>query len=162
MIYGSAREFFDAVRAAAQDIERTTRRLEALEESAYGVSGFDPTAIRVRTSCSGGDAMALRVDRLVRDRQRLEDRIEEDYRMIDAADAVLYGNDFADGLAALAPPLWADLLYHHYVALRTWREVAALVGYSEKYCIALSRAAFDVLDANGDRWTRLGVGFAEG
>ena len=90
----------------------------------------------------------------------MERRQEEDYRLIDAACRVLYGADNRSGLYALVG--WpADALYHHYLALRTWPETAALVSYTPRYVQERVAWALDMADANGQMWTELGRGMAE-
>ena len=157
--YASAREFFEAARAASIDAERCRRELRDMEDGAdtLGGSGFEP---RVRSTPDPdriGRTVATRVDR----RAMLERRQDEDYRLIDAACSVLYGTDSDAGLWALVG--WrADAIYHHYLALRTWAETGALVGYSEQHVRREAQAALDVADANGTMWTMLGVGMAQG
>lgn len=158
-MYRSARDFFEAARQAARDAERVTRQLAAMEERAEGLggSGFEG---RIRGT-PDHDRMAARVATMLDHTERLERRLEEDYRLIDSACAVLYGTDSDAGLWALVG--WpADAIYHHYLALRTWEETAALLGYSTRHTYEQVAWAMDMADANGDMWTRLGVGMAEG
>lgn len=157
MFFGSAREFFDFARSAAQDAERIGRQLAEMEVRAEGIGsgGFEP---RVR-STPDPDRMAGRVVANADHKERLEARREEDYRVIDAACAVLYGEDNRSGLYALVG--WpADAIYHHYLALRTWEDTAGMLGYSARYTQEQVRWALELADANGDMWTRLGQGFA--
>lgn len=157
MAYATSREFFDAVRTAARDAERIGRQLAEMEARAesLGGGGFEP---RVR-STPDHDRMAARVAASMDHEARLEDRREEDYRLIDAACEVLYGADNRSGLYALVG--WpADAIYHHYLSLRTWDDVADLMGYSTRHVQTCVSAAFDLADANGDMWTRLGQGIA--
>ena len=158
MFFGSAREFFDYARSAAQDAERIGRQLAEMEVRAEGIGsgGFEP---RVR-STPDPDRMAGRVVANADHKERLEARREEDYRVIDAACAVLYGEDNRSGLYALVG--WpADAIYHHYLALRTWEDAARLVGYSVRHVQSCVRVAFELADANGQMWTELGMGMAE-
>ena len=159
MRYQSAREFFEAARTAARDAERATRELAQMRASttSLGGQGFEG---RVH-STPEPDRMASRVAAYVDREAMLEARIAEDYRAIDAACAVLYGPDNRSGLYALVG--WpADAIYHHYLALRTWDETAALVGYSPRRTYERVAMALELADANGDMWTRLGRGMAEG
>ena len=156
-MYDSAREFFEAASAAAREADRIGRELDAMGERAgsLGGGGFEP---RVR-STPEPDRMAGRVAAMVDRTDMLARRMDEDYRLIDAACRVLYGADNRSGLYALVG--WpADAIYHHYLALHTWAEVAALVGYSEQHVRRMVSVALDMADANGQMWTELGVGMA--
>ena len=158
-MYQTARDLFDAAREAALDAERIRRQLRAMDEEVPGLgsAGFEA---RVR-STPDPDRMAARVSARADQEERLKARREQDYALIDAACEILYGPDNEGGLWALVG--WpADAIYHHYLALRTWGETAALMGYNVSYVYERVAAAFDLADANGDMWTRLGRGLAEG
>jgi squalene cyclase len=157
-VYQTSRELFDAARAAARDAELCARQLASMEESALslGGGGFEP---RVR-STPDPDRIGAAVSSVVDQGERLRARQDEDYRLIDAACRVLYGADNRSGLYALVG--WpADAIYHHYLALRTWEDTAALLGYSVSHVKHMASAAMDLADANGQMWTELGRGLAE-
>lgn len=158
--FASSRELFDAAREAARDAERCRNQLASIERRALRI-GSPSLEPRVR----GGDH-----DRIARDVAALVDRetelqaqIDADYDLIDAACTVLYGRDgMSDGLASIAPAWWADAIYHHFLALRPWVEVADLMGCctsSMRRCVS---AAFDLMDAHGMAATVEGRGDAEG
>ena len=156
--YASAREFFEAAREAARDAERIARQLAAMEERAYstGGGGFEP---RVR-STPDPDRMGRAVAAMVDHGEALALRQDEDYRLIDRACSLLYGADNRSGLYALVG--WpADAIYHHYLALRTWEDTAAMMGYSVSHVKHMASAAMELADANGQMWTELGRGLAE-
>ncbi len=157
-LYADAREFFNAVAEASRDAGRVKRQLDALEQRALGMGGggFEP---RVR-STPAHDRMGSAVAALVDRETKLHARIEEDYRLIDKAVAVLYGNDLTSGLASLAPPWWADVLDLRYIEGMKWQEVAALVCYSASHCRLTANAALDLLDTHGELFTTLGIGLA--
>lgn len=160
MTYATSRELFEAASEAARDAARCTRQLEDLEEKSLTLSkpSFEP-----HVNGTQGDWMGERVSAYVDRESELNRRIEEDYRLIDAANAILYGRDgIGDGLASIAPPVWADVVYHRYLALRSWEEVAWLVGYSSSYARKFACSAFEVMDANGMAATIDGRGIAEG
>ena len=141
------------------DAERIRRQLAAMAEEVPGLGGggFEP---RVR-STPDPDRMAARVAARADQEGRLKARREQDYQLIDAACDLLYGTDNESGLWAIIG--WpADAIYHHYLALRTWEEVAQMMGYNVRYVYERVNAAFDLADANGYMWTRLGRGLAEG
>lgn len=158
MRHASAREYFEAAREAARDAERIRRQLAGIERKALalGGGGFEP---RVR-STPDPDRIGRSVAAMVDHEEILTRRQDEDYRIIDAACAVLYGPDDRGGLYALVG--WpADAIYHHYLALRTWEETADLMGYSVRHTQRAVAWALDLADANGQMWTELGVGFAQ-
>lgn len=158
MRHASAREYFEAAREAARDAERIRRQLAGMERKALalGGGGFEP---RVR-STPDPDRIGRSVAAMVDHEEILTRRQDQDYRIIDAACAVLYGPDDRGGLYALVG--WpADAIYHHYLALRTWEETADLMGYSVRHTQRAVAWALDLADANGETWTRLGQGLAE-
>lgn len=156
-MYRTAREFFEAAREAARDAARISRQLDGMERRALalGGGGFEP---RVR-STPDPDRIGRSVSAMVDHEAALRQRADDDYALIDAACAVLYGPDNRSGLYALVG--WpADAIYHHYLALRTWEETAYLLGYSAPHVRRQVAAALDVADGNGDMWTRLGISSA--
>ena len=159
MQYQSAREFFDAARAAARESRAIRLQLAAMEQQAVaiGSGGFES---RVH-STPNPDRMAARVAALADRRAVLEQRQAECDALVDAACRVLYGTDDGRGLYALVPSPAADAIWHHYLALRTWDETAHLVAYSKQHVRRMVAAAFDLADANGQMWTELGRGFAQ-
>ena len=157
-MYQTSRELFDAARAAARDAELCARQLASMEESALslGGGGFEP---RVR-STPDPDRIGANVAAGMDVRTVLEARRDEDGRVTDAACRVLYGPDRRSGLYALVG--WpADAIYHHYLGLRTWEQVADMLGYSVQHVRRQAMAALDLADANGQMWTELGEGMAE-
>lgn len=157
MRYQSAREFFEAAREAARDAERIRRQLDAMDERAasLGGGGFEP---RVR-STPDPDRIGRAIAAIVDHGEVLRQRQDEDYALIDAACTVLYGEDNRGGLWALTG-WWADAIYHHYLALRTWDEVGAMLGYSAEHCCRCAAAAFEVADSWGMTSTVAGLGKA--
>lgn len=159
-MYRNSRELFEAARDAVLDVARCTRQLEELEERSLTLSkpSFEP-----HVSGSQGDRMGERVSAYVDRESELTRRIEEDYRLIDAANAVLYGRDgISDGLASIVPAWWADAIYHHFLALRSWEQVAWLMGCGARNVQRAARCAFEVMDENGMAATVEGRGIAEG
>jgi len=158
MRFESARDLFEAARDAARDAARVSRELAEMEGRAesLGSGGFGP---RVR-STGEPDRMAGRVAAMVDRGAMLDARLAEDYRVIDAACAVLYGADSDAGLWSLVG--WpADAIYHHYLGLRTWVDVAEMMGYSVRHVQTCVASALDYADSNGQMWTELGKGMAE-
>lgn len=155
--FTDARELFRQAQGAARDAEKIGRQLAADEHRALGMSGggFEP---RVR-STPAYDRMGMAVAVMVDREAKLLEKQDEDYALMDLACALLYGTDQCDGLRTLVG--WpADALYHHYLALRTWEETAALLGYSTSHVRNQANYALDYVDANGAMFTMLGIGMA--
>lgn len=158
MTYASAREFFEAAREAALDAERIRRQLAAMDcrAASLGGGGFEP---RVR-STPDPDRIGRAVSAIVDHGELLRRRQDDDYRLIDAACSVLYGEDNRGGLWALVG--WrADALYHHYLSLMTWADVGTLMGYTEQHVWREAMAALDTADAWGMELTVAGIGGAQ-
>ena len=156
-MHATAREFFESAREAARDAERIRRQLDAMESRALSLGGGGYEG-RVR-STPDPDRIGASVSAMLDQGDRLRERADEDYAIIDAACRVLYGPDNRSGLYALVG--WpADAIYHHYLALRTWEGTAAMLGYSVQHVRRQVMCALDLADANGQMWTELGRGMA--
>lgn len=160
MRYGSARELFEAAREAMADTVKATNELEALEESQNKL----PSGLSVGTVGGHlqGDKIGRIVARTAERKERLERRIEANEELIDLACEILYGGDqISDGLASLAPEWWSDAIYHHYLNLMSWPEVAELMGYHSRWIQSRVAAAFDLADGYGMVNMLAGRGIAE-
>ena len=118
-------------------------------------------SFEARTRGTHDDQMAVRVGFMVDLEEKLRDRQRRDYDLIDLAYALLYGGSWNDGLASIAPPVWADVLAHRYCNAETWQDTARAVGYSERRVYDIAQAALDMVDANGLMATVVGRGMAE-
>ena len=158
--YASAEDFFEAVREASREAERT--RLTLLQmEAREGVraQGYEPRVM------VGGerDRMAATDERMDRE-GRMAERIEQDYRLLDMACELLYGRESGKGgVDALMGSAVADCISFRYVDARPWSEVAALMGYSRwsrRSLRDMCQRGFDRIDSLG--WERAieGVGDA--
>lgn len=158
--YSNARDFFETVREASREAERTRLtllRMEAREGvRAQGYESHGRSGHRT-------DAMA-RTDSRIDYEARMAERIEADYALLDMACAVLYGRESGKGgVDALMGSAVADCISFRYVDARPWKEVAALMGYSHASWHALRdmcQRGFDAIDSLG--WERAidGVGDA--
>ena len=145
----TARQFFEAVRAASEDAERCMNELRSLEERALKVRGtsFD---MRVRAS-STPDQMAEDVAKLVTREDALRRRVESDYALVDEATALLYGDaqDGSGGLCEHLSPSYADILWWRYLGGATWEDVAQCCCYSARQCQRMHNEALRVIDECG-------------
>ena len=148
VLYHDARELFEAAREAARDSRRIKRQIMRMEAAADGIGGGSGAA-RVSSSPRHDrmeSATAARVDAT----EMLERRQEEDERVIDAACRVLFGKDqVSGGLYQLCPSWWVDALYHYYIGLCSWAEVAYRLEYSKRQVMRGARAALEVADSRG-------------
>lgn len=153
----TARDWFEQVREAALDAERTRRALEVME-SREGVK-----AQRYGASVSGGtsDPMAPTDARLDRERAWAS-RIERDYALIDEACEVIYGPDNRGGIASLLGTATADAMFWRYCAAVSWPRVANAVCYSSSWCRQAVSIGLDLIDALGVERVKAGSGGAEG
>ena len=157
-MFASAREFFEAAREAARDADRIARQLDSMERRALalGGGGFEGRVRSTPDPDRTGRAVAAKVD----NESVLRERQQADRALIDAACELLYGADRRSGLYALVG--WpADAIFHHYLALRTWDEVAEMMGYSVRHVQTCVASSLDYADSNGQMWTALGKGMAE-
>lgn len=156
--YRDAREFFETVREASKEAERT--RLTLLQMEAR--EGARAQTYAERVSVGGERDRMAQTDARMDYEERMRERIEEDYALIDLACRVLYGEESGKGgLDALMGSAVADCMSFRYVDARPWEEVAALTGYSAKQCQRLCAVGLDACDFFG--WANLvgGVGDAE-
>lgn len=156
--FSCARELFEAAREASRDAERIRRQLDAMAERADGLGGgFGPRV----SSTSEPDRMASRVASMVDLEERMRERQEQDYALIDLACKVLYGDDSTGGLWSLVG--WrADAIFHHYLGGMTWADTGRLMGYTERHVWEQSMVALDVCDGWGLADVIAGRGGAEG
>lgn len=140
----TARDFFERARAASQDAERCRRQLQELEARARGLGSqsFEP---RTR-STPDPHRMERRIVAYMDQERRLSDRMDADYRMIDLACAVLYGDGDADGLDRVQSCVMADVLWWRYLAGEDWRHVARSVGMGIRPAQIVRDAALSWMD----------------
>lgn len=157
--YSNARDFFESVREASREAERT--RLTLLQMEAR--EGARAQTYAERVSVGGERDRMAQTDARMDYEERMRERIEEDYALLDLACKVIYGEGTGKGgLDALMGSSVADCISFRYVDARPWEEVAALTGYSSKQCQRLCAVGLDACDFFG--WANLfgGVGGAEG
>ena len=117
-----------------------------------------------RVSVGGERDRMAHTDSRIDYEQRMAERLEADYALIDLACRVLYGSESGKGgVDALMGSAVADCISFRYVDARPWPEVAALLGYSRWSVNSLRdlcQRGFDAIDSLG--WERVvdGVGDA--
>lgn len=158
--YPSAEEFFESVREASREAERTRLTLMQMEaREGVRAQGYEP-----RVMVGGERDHMAHTDSRIDYERRMAERIEQDYALLDMACAVLYGLESdKGGLEALMGSAVADCISFRYVDARPWREVAALMGYSRwsrRSLRDMCQRGFDRIDSLG--WERAidGVGDA--
>ena len=160
--YPSARSFFEAVRDASVECERTREALLRMEaREGVRAQGYEAQG----RSGHASDRTAA-TDARIDYEERMRERVEADYALIDVACRVLYGSESGKGgVDALMGSAVADAISFRYVDARPWSEVAAALGYSSdsaKSLRALCEQGFDCIDFLG--WDNVigGRGGAEG
>lgn len=158
--YSDAREFFETVRKASREAERTRLTLMQMEAR----EGVRAQGYEAQGSSGHMSDRTASTDARMDYEERMRERLEEDYALIDLACRVLYGEESGKGgVEALMGSAVADAISFRYVDARPWKEVAALMGYSHASWHALRdlcQRGFDAIDALG--WERAieGIGDA--
>lgn len=145
--FRDARELFESAREASRDAERIHTQLQHMEQrsQSLGGGGFEP---RVRSTPDPQRMEARSVAHMDME-ERLRERQEQDYALIDLACCVLYGRDSETGLSVLVPAWWCDALWWHYLDDATWERTADAVHYSAQRCKQVRSIAFDIIDSWG-------------
>lgn len=156
--YTSAREFFAAVRDASIEADRTRRMLQRLEAS----EGLKGQSYAPRVASGNRDVMQ-RTDARMDYEERMRERIDEDYALMELGDQVIYGRESGKGgIDALLGSTYADAVWWRSCAAATWAETAENVGYSVSWCRCAYEASMDVVDAHGFDRMADGQGLGEG
>lgn len=151
-----AREFFESVRLAAMDADRTARMLSEME-SREGVRAQSYGPRSTGGTCDPMRATDARIDREAEWRQR----IEHDYALIDEASEVIYGPGNEGGIAVLLGTPTADAMWWRYCDAASWDEVSKAVGYSVRSCLRMVEVAHDTIDSLGVGAVKAGDGGAD-
>ena len=158
--YASALEFFEGVKAAATEADRTWRELSAMQ-AVEGVKAQRYTqAVAVG---SNRDVMGL-VDKRIDYESKLYRQLEDDYALIGTACEVLFGEDCkgSGGIERLLGSDYASVLYWRYVGHMSTREVSELVGCSHMTCIRMTNVSLETCDLLGFNKVVKGIGTTEG
>lgn len=159
--YTSAEDFFEAVRHASREAERT--RLTLLQMEAR--EGVRAQGYEAKGRSGHMSDRTAATDARIDYEARMAERIEQDYQLLDMACALLYGRESGKGgVDALMGSAVADCISFRYVDARPWSEVAALMGYSRwsrRSLRDLCQQGFDTIDFFG--WDNVlgGTGSAE-
>ena len=147
--YAHAQDFFEAVREASREAERTRLTLLRMEAR----EGVRAQSYQPRISIGGERDKMAATDSRIDYEARMAERIEADYRLLDMACAALYGRESGKGgVDALMGSAVADCISFRYVDARPWSEVAALMGYSRwsrRSLRDLCQQGFDAIDFFG-------------
>lgn len=154
--YIDARDFFGAVRTAAVEVERYERNIERME-SAEGVraQGYGPSARG--TASRGMRATDARIDY----ESRMGPIVERNYRIIDEACRILYGDGNDGGVYALAGQQCADVLWWRCCCAKSWTVTASMMQASERSVHRWADVAMDCVDGMGASSVIAGRGVAE-
>lgn len=142
----TARDFFEAVRAASADATRAKAELDALGERRLSLGGHGTMAV----SGGGADVNGTSASVAYLDREAaLHRRVEEDYALLDRACEVIYGTDNDRGIERGVGPTFADVVWHRACGDESWDEVAASTGMSARTCRRYYAVAMDYCDSVG-------------
>lgn len=155
--YQSAKDFFESVKAASEEAWRTHLTLERMEasEGIHGssFSGTHGTNSDVNGMCRTNARLDLE--------QKMQQRLEEDYELIDMAHMVIYGTEpFGGGIEKLLDSKHADCMYWRYMDGATWRKVAFKTTIGESTCRQYVNDALNLCDAYGLDAVAKGIGIA--
>lgn len=158
--YASALEFFEGVRAAATEADRTWRELSVMQAS-EGVKAQRYTS--AVAPGSNHDVMGL-VDKRIDYEHKLHRQLEQDYALIGTACEVLFGKDCkgSGGIESLLGSDYASVLYWRYIGHMSTREVSSLVGCSAATCITMTNVSLETCDSLGFDKVIKGAGSDEG
>ena len=141
----AAREYFETVRDAAVELDRTSRTLERMRARTM------PKAQRY-DAVGGGSGHSDPMDRVVEvvDFEAvMRQRMEDDRELLADAASVLYGEDGRAGVAKGMGSAYADAVYHRALDARTWDGVAREMYMAQSTVIRLYDAAMDYVDSAG-------------
>lgn len=159
MIFGyqSSRDFFESVRVAAQELERTERQIqrmrlaEGIKAQRYGVAGS-----------GGGDVHGMSAtDARMDFEERMRRRMEEDRDIVSKGLMVCYGEEGDGGICAILGSQSADSIYWRYCTGASWTRAAEMVSASPKTIRRWCETAMDTVDGLGADSVISGRGGAE-
>lgn len=156
--YQNAREFFDAARSAALEVAAYNERVSRMEQT-EGLRGASLSGARSpHRDVNGMARVDARLDLEAAERRH----IEEDYALIDRAASVLFGlTQRGDGgVDALLGWREAKVMDLYYLEAMAWRQVASVIGMSERWCRNAARVVMDLADAYGIEKVVAGLGSA--
>lgn len=154
--YQSSRDFFEAVRCAAQEMERTERQLQRMRLA----EGVRAQRYEGR-SARGGEASGMgATDARMDFEGRMRRRLDEDRSLVAKAVSLCYG-DGSGGVCALLGSMAADSVYWRFCRSMSWQATADAVGASVKTVQRWCGVALDTIDAHGSAGVAAGVGAAE-
>lgn len=149
----TAREYFETVRDAAVELDRTSRTLERMrartqpKTQRYGAAGGG----------SGHSDPMDRVIEVVDFEAVMRQRMEDDRELLSDAARVLYGEDGRSGVAKGMGSAYADAVYHRALDARTWDGVARVMFMSRSKVQQLYDSALDYVDSAGMDGATAGV-----
>ena len=158
--YSSARDFFEAVREASREAERT--RLTLLQMEAR--EGARAQTYAERVSVGGERDRMAQTDARI-DYEDVNARIyDEDSEMLRFAETLIWGGsggDMSGGVLRVMGLRVASMMEAYYVHHLGWREVSRRFGYSPEHCRRIVYSGLDAIDFLG--WSGIvpGTGIAQ-
>lgn len=156
--FSCAKDFFDSVRDASIDYERTRKVIERMKTS----EGVNAQSYTERVNATSTDVnRTCKIDARMDYESRVRQRMEDDLALIDMASNVIYGAGSFGGIAALLGSAYADAMWWRFCAGGSWQETSAGSGMSERWCQEAVCTAIDQVDAYGMVRVVQGLGIAE-
>lgn len=139
-----AETFFQTVKCASDENSRALAQIMSMQETE------DVRAQSYSSSVAPGsnsDVMR-RVDKRIDMEERLNKRLENNYKLIDIACTVLYGEDQMGhgGLYTFKGDVYADVLSWRYLHCYGWQKLAKRMGMSKSTAQRLVKEALGYVD----------------
>lgn len=150
---GTAREFFEGVRASGRLIDGALARIRAMRgREGVRAQRYDAVGHGCNVPSSGMGETDARID--------AEERVRAQCRGWQAE--VDRGRRVCAGVRAANPgQMWADALELRYIERLTWKEVAAALGVSARQVQAWASTGMDWVDSVGIAAAEGGMGLAQ-
>ena len=139
-----AETFFQAVKCASDENSRALAQIMSMQETEdVRAQSYSPSI----APGSNSDVMR-RVDKRIDMEERLNKRLENNYKLIDIACTVLYGEDQMGhgGLYKLKGDVYADVLSWRYLHCFGWQKLAKRMGMSKSTAQSLVKEALGYVD----------------
>ena len=138
-----AETFFQTVKCASDENSRALAQIISMQETEdVRVQSYSSSI----APGSNSDVMR-RVDKRIDMEERLNKRLENNYKLIDIACTVLYGEDqMGHGGLYIKGDIYADVLSWRYLHCYSWQKLAKRMGMSKSTAQSLVKEALGYVD----------------
>lgn len=150
---GSAREFFEGVRAAQALIDGALARIESMRQrEGVRAQRYDALGRSYHDPSSAMEGTEARIDAEERVRRQCAEWLAEVER----------GRRVCAGVRGANPgQMWADAIELRYIDRRSWQEVASALGVTTRQAQAWASTGLDWVDSVGIAAAESGMGQAQ-